>query len=666
MDVKQFLAEFGHIANAPGGVQSLREMVIQLAISGKLVELGAQSSDIDHELAEAEIKRQQYEIEHKIRKTKVAYESNDDVFSVPSHWRWTTLNKLALYIQRGKGPKYAAQSDFRVVSQKCVQWSGFDITPAKFINPDSLEKYGKERFLKNSDLLWNSTGTGTVGRVCIFNLEDGDEKVVADSHVTVIRLANFNARYVWCVVASPWVQQRISPSHPSSLVSGTTQQVELNTSTVKALPIPCPPLDEQDRIVAKVDELMALCDLLETQQQKKRELQNNLRKATLQAVSSAASPFELKERWLRLQDSFGQLFSAPEDVVELRDLVLDLAIKGVLNKTDKDSASVLLEEIATKKSFLIKEGVYKRSQKLEMLQFDIDETFVIPENWVWTKLIDIGEINPRNIADDDSEVTFGPMRAFSGEFGEINNFESAKWGNVRKGFTHFANNDVVLAKITPCFENGKSAVIRGLQGSKSIGAGTTELQVFRPIHAGLLSDFVYIYLRSSLFREEGIKRMTGTAGQKRVSTDYFSGRQFPLPPTSEQREIVSVVNKYIEMCNKLSERLHTANKIAKQFAIASVASLTGITITEEDASLKVPQTELIAPVKLGLNKPDNKDAAPLASLLVRQNGEMNAKDLWQRFGGEVDAFYAQLKTEVAHGWITQPSPANMLEKEESA
>jgi type I restriction enzyme S subunit len=100
--------------------------------------------------------------------------------------------------------------------------------------------------------------------------------------------------------------------------------------------------------------------------------------------------------------------------------------------------------------------------------------------------------------------------------------EANKWGSIKKGFTHFANGDVVVAKITPCFENGKAAVIDGLE--HSIGAGTTELHVFRPIHAGVLSGYVYLFLRSPYFAIEGEKNMTGTAGQKRLPTEYFATR----------------------------------------------------------------------------------------------------------------------------------------------
>lgn len=97
-------------------------------------------------------------------------------------------------------------------------------------------------------------------------------------------------------------------------------------------------------------------------------------------------------------------------------------------------------------------------------------------------------------------------------------------------------------------------------------------------------------------------------------------------------------------------------------AVTTVAALTGITIKQdEDTAVKLPQTELVALIRLG-TAPDVKAQAPLATLLARHLGEMSARDLWQRFGGEIDAFYAQLKTEVAHGWITEPAVAEVRTK----
>lgn len=117
----------------------------------------------------------------------------------------------------------------------------------------------------------------------------------------------------------------------------------------------------------------------------------------------------------------------------------------------------------------------------------------------------------------------------------------------------------------------------------------------------------------------------------------------------------------MNICLVLSSQLEAARKQSAWLAAASVSSLTGIAIAQEEESMKAPQTELIALLRLGTT-PDIKAQAPLATILARHNGEMSAKDLWQRFGGEIDAFYAQIKTEVAYGWILEPAPAEMREK----
>ena len=116
----------------------------------------------------------------------------------------------------------------------------------------------------------------------------------------------------------------------------------------------------------------------------------------------------------------------------------------------------------------------------------------------------------------------------------------------------------------------------------------------------------------------------------------------------------------MKICAVLSSQVEAVKKQSTRLAVGAVSSLTGIAIETEEEPMKAPQTELIAPVRLG-TAPDIKVQAPLATILARHNGEMSAKDLWQRFGAEIDAFYAQLKTEVAHGWVLEPAPAEMRE-----
>lgn len=157
-------------------------------------------------------------------------------------------------------------------------------------------------------------------------------------------------------------------------------------------------------------------------------------------------------------------------------------------------------------------------------------------------MLDLGEINPRNRATDDELAAFIPMSGISQVHHGVLVSETRQWVEIKQGFTHFANGDVVLAKITPCFENGKAAVISGLDNPNGIGAGTTELHVFRTIHPEVLSTYIYLFLRSPFFAFEGERNMTGTAGQKRLPTEYFATRAMPLPTFAEQERIVAKVD----------------------------------------------------------------------------------------------------------------------------
>ena len=177
-------------------------------------------------------------------------------FEIPSNWAWVRLDDICSFIHRGKSPKYSPIKKYPVVAQKCNQWVGFSIEKAKFIEPQSITSYNSEYFLQDRDLMWNSTGLGTLGRMAIYyTLLNPYELAVADSHVTVIRpyKTYIVSEYLYYYFASNTVQSVIEDKS-----DGSTKQKELATKTVKSYLVPLPPFAEQLRIVQKIKSVTSI------------------------------------------------------------------------------------------------------------------------------------------------------------------------------------------------------------------------------------------------------------------------------------------------------------------------------------------------------------------------------------------------------------------------
>ena len=233
----------------------LKKSILQSAIQGKLTEQLATDDNVEDLLQAIKEEKERLIKEKKIKKQKPLPEITEDEipFAIPENWKWVRLDDICVYLQRGKSPIYSDIKKYPVVSQKCNQWSGFTLEPAKYLAPEVLEKYADERYLKKHDILINSTGLGTVGRVCLFKTDSKYPIVVADSHVTVVRSTRLISEiYIKYFLSSPHIQDNIE-----DMCSGSTKQKELALNTIKNLLVALPPLAEQKRIVEKLDKLLA-------------------------------------------------------------------------------------------------------------------------------------------------------------------------------------------------------------------------------------------------------------------------------------------------------------------------------------------------------------------------------------------------------------------------
>ncbi len=332
-----------------------------------------------------------------------------------------------------------------------------------------------------------------------------------------------------------------------------------------------------------------------------------------------------------LTDHLDTFASAPEGFKRLRELVLNLAVRGrlVAQDTKDEPATKLLDRIKAEKA--------KLNLRLRSSSEKPEAPYELPVGWAWTSLGEAGITNPRNEARDDTEAAFVPMAMIPAALGIPHLQEVRPWQEIKNGFTHFADNDVGVAKITPCFENGKSCVFRNLK--HGIGAGTTELHVFRPLGDTVLPSYALFYLKNPAFLRNGERVMTGSAGQKRLPRAFFEGNPFPLPPLAEQSRVVAKVEELMALIAALEAKVGaggTARGKLLDALLAALADSPDAAATADawaqlaphfDLLLQTPadvdrlqQTLLQLAVK-GRLVPQNPDDEPATELLKRIRAE---------------------------------------------
>ena len=254
--------------------------------------------------------------------------------------------------------------------------------------------------------------------------------------------------------------------------------------------LPIPPLKEQERIIKEIEHWFTFIDTIE-------QSKVNLQTAIKQTKSK----------------------------------ILDLAIHGKLVPQDPsdEPASELLKRINPKAQITCDNG---HSRKL-------------PPNWIFTKIKNVFKINPRTQADDDMDVAFVPMANISDGFRSLFTYDIRKWGGIKSGFTHFQNGDIAVAKISPCLENRKSVVFNSLPNG--LGAGTTELHIFRPL--GIDVFYALYFFKSNSFIKLCVGSFNGVVGQQRIGKAIIENISFPLPPLAEQKRIVRKIEDLFSLIN---------------------------------------------------------------------------------------------------------------------
>ena len=435
-------------------------------------------------------------------------------FEIPQGWEWTRIGNIFNHAsgKQQSSSNKGAGTPQKFITTSNLYWGYFVLDNVKVMNFTDEEI--KTCSATKGDLLVCEGGAG-YGRSAIWN-EDYD--ICLQNHVHRLRpcvsgLCEYVYHFMYLLKES------------NNLASVGTAMPGLSANRLKGLLLPLPPLSEQRRIVTKLAELLSQID-------KYSKVQN-----------------QLDELNITIKES-------------LKKSILQEAIQGKLvpHLTEDGTAQDLLEQIKTEKQKLVKEGKLKKSALATSVIFrgddnkyyeqigkkclDITEQipFVIPETWQWVRIRDVFQLSPKNEAEDEKLAAFVPMEKISAGYKSDFTFDTAKWGSIKKGFTHFANGDVAFAKITPCFQNRKSAIFHDLPNG--IGAGTTELKVLRPYGNTIDRWYLLYFLESPYFIDEATFK--GTANQQRIVVGYLEDKLFPFPTQKEQQRIVAQIEKLFE------------------------------------------------------------------------------------------------------------------------
>lgn len=465
-------------------------------------------------------------LEEKLKQALVPVD--EQPYTIPSNWVWTRLGEVNEIIT-GNTPS----------KNENTFWENKDIF---FVKPDDLSQgrhlsFSKEcidkRAVNKVRMLPKNTTLicciGSIGKVAYSEVESCSNQQI---NSLVAKENCVYPLYNYYLVNSIFFQSQMLENSSATTIS------ILNKSSTEKLLFPLPPLNEQKRIVEKLDFLFEKTKRAkEIIEEVKIDIEN--RKIS---ILDRAFKGTLTSKWRNDNKT--------SDVKELLKTINDEKIK----KWEGDCLQAEKDGNKKPKKPIIKE--------VKDMIVPVDEQpYKLPDSWVWVRLGEVVGVNPNKIKvnlDENELVDFIPMKNVSENDSEIieKNFE--KFKDLQKGYSQFIENDILFAKITPCMENGKTAIISNLK--EKIGYGSTEFHVLRSTKI-IDNKILYNFLKQQRFREDAKYNMTGSVGFRRVPTDFMKNYPFPLPPLEEQQEIVRVLDEVLENENKVKELLELEERI---------------------------------------------------------------------------------------------------------
>lgn len=453
-------------------------------------------------------------------------------YEIPSNWEWVRFNGVC-EVRDGThdSPKYI-ENGYPLITSKNLKNHCINYENVQYISKEDLDKINMRSKVEKNDILYAMIGT--IGNPVLIDRDSEDSYAI--KNVALFKSGKTNYfEYILFFLRSGESYKLIEKK-----LKGSTQKF-IALGELRKLPFPLPPLSEQTRIVNKLESMLSKL------------------KEAKEKISEAKESFELRRASILHKAFTGELTKQwrEENKVDSGQLTVD----SLLEKINEEKIKAWEEECRKSEGEGKKKPSKPKLKSVEEMKISDDEKpYDLPQGWEWVRLGDVAEINPskeKYNLEDDEVCSFLPMRAISDDYGNIIEILEENYGKVKKGYTSFKENDVLFAKITPCMENGKCAIAKGLKNG--FGFGTTEFHVFRGIYS--IPELIYHFLRNTAFRNEASQHMTGSVGQKRVPKEYLENCLFPLPFLSEQQEIVARIEALLKAEDEAKDLLNMEEQI---------------------------------------------------------------------------------------------------------
>ncbi len=534
---------------APDGITKLRDLILSLALQGKLVQQDPNDSPASELLKGIETEKKYLVKAGKIKKTKPLpkVQEADVLYALPDSWIWTRLGNIGNIFNgnsinaREKQSKYAGVSGLPYIATKDVSY-GFE--PLDYKNGINIpETEPKFKVAHKGAVLICSEG-GSAGKKCGITEEDicFGNKLYANEP-----FGGITSRFILYLYLSPVFRQSFSAAM-TGIIGGVSMAKFL------ALPIPLPPLEEQQRIVAKVDQLMARCDALEKLRKEREEKRLAVHAAAIKKLLDTPDG----SAWSFIQQHFGELYTVKVNVAELRKAILQLAVMGRLvpQNPNDPPASELLKEIEAEKQRLVKVGKIKKPKPLPPIKPE-ETPYKLPQGWEWVRLGALTEVITKGSSPKWQGVDYvnpgeGILFITSENVGSFNLLLSKK-KYVEEKFNEIEPRSIlckrdILMNIVGA-SIGRTAIF-DLNETANINQAVTIIRLL----SNLDHEYFLKFFNSQVCMNYMFDKQVDNA-RPNLSMGNITLFNIPLPPLPEQQRIVARIDQLMALCDTLDQQI---------------------------------------------------------------------------------------------------------------